>query len=129
MISIYKNFKGLLPLDKNEEDRNSSNAKRLDVQKIINKYPYYRPVMLLKAQNSSLEDIKQKKYIVPCEVTLGQFMYIIRKKIKIRPEQAIFLFIGDRLTNNSSTIGELYEELKSDDGMLYVQYTEENVFG
>lgn len=98
-------------------------------KKIIDKFPTCRPVIVDKYQGSTLPELEKKKYIVPCDITLGQFMYIIRKKIKMRPEKAIFLFIENKLVNNSTTIGEIYESLASEDGLLYMKYSEESVFG
>lgn len=37
------------------------------------------------------------RYLVPADLTVGQFVYVIRKRIKLPPEQAIFIFINDRL--------------------------------
>lgn len=34
---------------------------------------------------------------MPADLTVGQFVYVIRKRIKLPPEQAIFIFINDRL--------------------------------
>ena len=41
----------------------------------------------------------------------------------------LFLFAGDRLLSMSQMIGTLYDQAKSDDGILYVTYCTENVFG
>jgi GABA(A) receptor-associated protein len=34
---------------------------------------------------------------VPADLTVGQFVYVIRKRIKLSPERAIFIFIDNKL--------------------------------
>jgi GABA(A) receptor-associated protein len=43
------------------------------------KYPDRIPVICEKALKSNLEDIDKKKYLVPSDLTVGQFVYVIRK--------------------------------------------------
>lgn len=33
------------------------------------------------------------RYLVPADLTVGQFVYVIRKRIKLSPEKAIFIFV------------------------------------
>ena len=40
-------------------------------------------------------NIEQNKYLVPFDLTMAQFIYIIRKNIKLSSEQALFLFINN----------------------------------
>lgn len=37
------------------------------------------------------------RYLVPAELTVGQFVYMIRKRIKIPDEKTIFMFVNDTL--------------------------------
>ena len=56
-------------------------------------------------------------------------MYIIRKKINITPEKAIFLNINNIMPSSNMLISEAYELYKEKNGMLYVTYSTENTFG
>jgi GABA(A) receptor-associated protein len=49
--------------------------------------------------------------------------------MQIRPEDAIFLFIGNNIPPSSYNIGNLYHKYKDKDGFLYMQYSKENTFG
>ena len=61
---------------------------------------------------------------------MAQFLYIIRKRIKIKPEQSIYLFVGDSvIVAGAQLIGTVYEEHKDLDGFLYTCYSGENTFG
>lgn len=50
-----------------------------------------------KVEKSDISTIDKKKYLVPSDLTVGQFVYVIRKRIKLSPEKAIFIFVDDVL--------------------------------
>ncbi|XP_068695975.1 gamma-aminobutyric acid receptor-associated protein-like 2 [Montipora capricornis] len=97
--------------------------------KIRSKYPDRIPVVVEKAPKSSIQDIDKRKFLVPSDLTVAQFMYIIRKRIQLPPEKAMFLFVNKVLPTTSSTMGAIYEEHKDEDGFLYIAYSGENTFG
>jgi hypothetical protein len=37
------------------------------------------------------------RYLVPADLTVGQFVYVIRKRIKLSSEKAIFIFVKNVL--------------------------------
>lgn len=37
------------------------------------------------------------RYLVPADLTVGQFVYVVRKRIKLSAEKAIFVFVKDTL--------------------------------
>lgn len=53
---------------------------------------------------------------------MGQFVYVIRKRIKLAPEKAIFIFVGDILPATAALMSDIYNEYKDEDGFLYVRY-------
>jgi|688.fasta_scaffold424955_2 GABA(A) receptor-associated protein len=98
--------------------------------RVLSKYPDRRPVICEKLNNQKdLPDIDKKKYLVPYDLTMGQFMYVIRKRINLRPEEGLFLFINNQIITYTSIIGHIYEYSKDPDGFLYVYYAKENIFG
>jgi GABA(A) receptor-associated protein len=48
-------------------------------------------------EKSDIPTIDKKKYLVPSDMTVGQFIYVIRKRIKLSPEKAIFIFVNNVL--------------------------------
>ena len=42
------------------------------------------------------------RYLVPADLTVGQFVYVIRKRIRVSPEQAIFMFVRNVLPPTGS---------------------------
>lgn len=63
-------------------------------KKIRNKYPDRIPVVVEKVPNSQIQDIDKRKFLVPNDISVAQFMWIIRRRIQLPAEKAIFLFLG-----------------------------------
>uniref|UniRef100_A0AAX7VTB9 Gamma-aminobutyric acid receptor-associated protein-like 2 n=1 Tax=Astatotilapia calliptera TaxID=8154 RepID=A0AAX7VTB9_ASTCA len=101
----------------------------IESAKIRNKYPDRVPVIVEKVSGSQIVDIDKRKYLVPSDITVAQFMWIIRKRIQLPSEKAIFLFVDKTVPQSSITMGQLYEKEKDEDGFLYVAYSGENTFG
>lgn len=70
-----------------------------------------------------------KKFMVPKDFTIGEFLCIIRNKLSIGNEKAIFLFIDNNVLSPTSLVGDIYYRHRSTDLILYISYSEENVFG
>lgn len=76
-------------------------------------------------------DIAKRKFIVPQGVTMGQFLYILKKQIKNKDEAStIFLIIDNKniLPLMGDTIGKIYSE-HNDNGFLKLTVSKENAFG
>lgn len=103
--------------------------RKSEAERIRAKYPDRVPVICEKADRSDIPDIDKKKYLVPADLTVGQFHYVIRKRIKLAPEKALFLFSGNSIPPNAALMSTVYEEQKDEDGFLYIQYSGESTFG
>ena len=51
-------------------------------------------VIVEKAPNSQVPDIDKRKFLVPNDISVAQFMWIIRKRVQLPSEKALFLFVG-----------------------------------
>jgi GABA(A) receptor-associated protein len=108
---------------------NPFDKRKQESQRMKDKYPDRIPVIVERATSSELPHIDKKKYLVPSDLTVGQFISVIRKRIKVKPEQAIFIFIGNTIPPTSKVMADIYEEHIDEDGFLYITYNGENVFG
>ena len=97
--------------------------------KIRNKHPDRIPVIVEKAARSDIATVDKKKYLVPANLTMGQFVYVIRKRIDLSPETAIFIYVDNVLPLTSSAMSLIYEDYKDEDGFLHITYSGENTFG
>jgi GABA(A) receptor-associated protein len=111
--------------DKSFESRNA------EATRVREKYPDRVCVICERAPRAgAVGKLDKCKYLVPHSLTVGQFMFIIRKKLNIESSQAIFIFVNDNiLPPTSREMGHLYEEYKDEDGLLYMLYATENTFG
>jgi GABA(A) receptor-associated protein len=107
--------------------------KRLEESsRIRKKYPDRIPIICDKSdnvRNLDIPSIDKKKFLVPIDLTFGQFLYVIRNRMKLPPEKAIFLFVGDSIPASTNIISHIYESKKDKDGFLYIRYSGENTFG
>ena len=99
--------------------------------KMLTNFPDRIPVIVERLANNNLPSMDRKKFLVPCDIVLGQFIQIIRKRINLNPVNAIFTFIGEkhRLFNITELLSTIYTDNKDEDGFLYIYYTSENTFG
>jgi len=110
------------------KDKHSFVKRQEEAQRIREKYPNRIPV-ICECIGGEVPDIDRKKYLVPAELTMAEFLYVIRKRIKISPEKSIFLFVNDTFIAGAQLMGMIYEEHKDLDGFLYTCYSGENTFG
>jgi GABA(A) receptor-associated protein len=54
--------------------------------------------------------------LVPADLTVGQFHYVIRKRIKLAPEKALFLFCSNSIPPNGALVSFLLSSLRWDYG-------------
>merc|ERR1712130_739237 len=98
-------------------------------EKIRRKYPDRVPVIVEKSPKARIGDLDKKKYLVPSDLTVGQFYFLIRKRISLRPEDALFFFVNNVIPPTSATMGSLYQEHHEEDFFLYIAYSDESVYG
>ena len=94
-----------------------------EYQKLYNEYKNRIPII---CENLPL---KKNKFLIQNYFTFGQFLFIIRDKIKCKAEKTIFLFINNIIPSINEQMIILYNKYKDEDGFLYIYYSEENAFG
>ena len=104
---------------------------RIDESKrIMSKFNDRIPIICEKNQlDIYCPDIDKHKYLVPRDITIGQFMFVIRKRINLAANDALFLFINNSIFSSNITINSIYDANKNEDGFLYITYSRESTFG
>ena len=82
-----------------------------------------------RAKGCDLPELPKRKFIVPRDLTLGQFMFVVRKHMTLAPEKALFFFVNNTLAPTSVMMFELYAAHMCNDGALHITYTSESAFG
>lgn len=100
-----------------------------EAARIREKYPDRIPVICEKDPRSDIPPVDKRKYLIPVDLTVGQFIYVIRKRISVPPEKAIFIFVNNTLPPTAALMSTVYEQHKEDDGFMYMAYGGENTFG
>jgi GABA(A) receptor-associated protein len=119
--SVYKNT---FPL----EERKQKSFK------MTSPYPDRIPVIVEMSQSSAnytsyINASHKVKYLVPYDITMGQFIKILRDKIKLESSTALFFFINNKIFPITSSVGNIYKEHADEDGFLYIEFCEESTFG
>ena len=79
--------------------------------------------------DSKLE-LSKNKFIVPRDMTISQFHYILSKKIKKNEKDSLILFVNNILPQQIDTLGSLYNLYKNDeDNYLHITVRKESTFG
>ncbi|KAG6786997.1 hypothetical protein POTOM_008622 [Populus tomentosa] len=109
-------------------------------QDIIAKYPLRVPVVVERYCKTDLPEMEKKKYLVPRDMSVGQFIHILSSRLRLTPGKALFVFVKDTLPQTANIwypsllpaaalMDSVYESLKDEDGFLYMCYSSEKTFG
>lgn len=95
------------------------------------KFPTKIPIIIERYyKEADLPHLDKRKFLVPQELTMCQFVCIIRNRMKIGPSRALYLLVNNRsMIALSRTIAEIYAEHRGLDGFLHVTYASQEVFG
>lgn len=97
--------------------------------RVMEKHPDRVPVIVERKDKTNLPELDKSKYLVPKNITIGQFMFILRTRIKVNKDQAIFVFVDNKLPAVSELISTVYDNHKDEDGFMYMTYAGESTFG
>lgn len=126
--------------------KHTFDKRRKESKKMLGKFDNRIPVIVERDPNSpkDVPFIERNKYLIPSDMTIGGFFYVIRKKLNISKEKALFFFfvsdvdkstekdskrVVTEMMPSSTDFLTLYNEKVANDGFLYMLYTTENTFG
>lgn len=113
------NFRKQIPLEDRINEYNTLHAR----------HPNRIPIILSQNKKTLLPKLLKRKFLVPKSLTIGQFMFSVRKRMKLKPEIGVFMFVRNTIAPNTQDIGTVHEKYKSQDGFLYMIIAGENTFG
>lgn len=114
-----------IPLEKRIQEGN----------KVMSQHPDRIPILVTRAKNCTLlPKLAKEKYLVKVDMTVGQFVSVIRKFLALKSEEAIFIFItkegsGGIIPAMTAPLQNIYNEHKSEDHFLRITYNTESVYG
>ncbi|VDO95945.1 unnamed protein product [Soboliphyme baturini] len=109
----------------------SFEARQAEVSAAKINFPLRLPLVVEKSsRESTLPTLRKIKFLVPPELTVSQFITILRSRMNIKQMESVFLLINGRtVVPMSATLSELYREFSEEDGFLYVTYISQVAFG
>ncbi len=108
-----------------EERKNKSSL-------LLLKYPDKYPIILEKSSKDKyLPRMDKTKLLVSYDMTVANILQLLKKNIKISEHTAIYISVSNKniMLSGSQSISYIYDNYKSDDGFVYLEYCSENVFG
>jgi GABA(A) receptor-associated protein len=112
-------FKMVYSFDKRKQE--SDRIKTLNPDKI--------PVVIERADKTTIQNLKKTKYLIDKDMTIGQLMYFLRRDIKLQSYEAMFLFINNIIPTTGEKVSTVYDKHADKDGFMYITYCGENTFG
>ena len=102
-----------------------------EADRILKEYNNRIPIICESAPNSRLPNIKKVKYLVPSDMTISQFQFIIRRNLDLEEESALYLITSKNITlTGDRTVMEIYNIYKDkEDKFLYLYYASELTWG
>lgn len=102
--------------------------RQAEFKKIETKHPGKIPI-IVERYDRLVPEPDSYRFLTDGSLSLSQFMIILRNRIKLHKEQALYLMIGDVLCTGSQPISQIYKEYKTDCGFLILTLCAENAFG
>ncbi|XP_044198956.1 microtubule-associated proteins 1A/1B light chain 3C [Thunnus albacares] len=111
--------------------RKSFATRKQEVAGIRSKFPNKIPVIIERYEREKfLPPLDKTKFLVPHELTMTQFVTIIRNRMALLPTQAFYLLINNSgLASMSLTMAQVYKDHQDEDGFLYMTYASQEIFG
>lgn len=112
------------------KERLSLKERKRQSDVVLRKHPDRIPIIVERCPtDTTLPIIDRCKYLVPQDFSMGQLLYVVRKRITLAPEMGLFFFVDNQIIATSALLYDVYLNHKDADNFLYILYHGEAVFG
>lgn len=101
----------------------------VNVADVRRRHPNCVLLRMKRRENCTLRPLRRSHFVVPRTLTVGDLMILIRRRLALSPDRALFLLIAGRMVACSQLIAHLDTEENREDGVLTAYFTDENAFG
>ena len=102
--------------------------RKKEFKKINEKYPERIPIVV-DIENGKELFLKRRKFLVERDMIFINFVHIVRKMLKVSPNESLFFLYEGIIPPQTHTLGQIYGERKSEDGFMVLTVAKENTFG
>ena len=122
---MSNNTKFKFKTDHSDEERKNESSR------MLREYPNRVPIICEVAPRSILPPLKKTKYLVPYDMTISQFQFLIRRNLDLNQESALYLITSKGISLiGDKTMMEVYNNYKDKiDNFLYIYYDCEITMG
>ncbi|XP_077522345.1 microtubule-associated protein 1 light chain 3 gamma-like isoform X3 [Amblyomma americanum] len=113
------------------KEQRSLASRKEEVTNIRQRFPSKIPVIVERyAKEKNLPLLDKTKFLVPQELTMSQFVSIVRNRLQISACQSFYLLVDNKsMANLSKTLSDVYADWHDEDGFLYITYASQEMFG
>ncbi|XP_057664839.1 microtubule-associated proteins 1A/1B light chain 3C-like [Diorhabda carinulata] len=133
ILNEVKQFNGITNFNNNVSKKalKTVEVRREEVLAIKNRFPTKIPIIVQRYhKETQLPPLDKAKFLVPQDITMSQFQIIIRNRIRLNPQQALYILVNNKsMTSLTLTISQVYAEHANANGFLYITYASQEVFG
>ncbi|XP_007182488.1 microtubule-associated proteins 1A/1B light chain 3C [Balaenoptera acutorostrata] len=106
------------------KQRKSLATRREEVAGIRVKFPGKIPVIVERyPREMLLPSLDKTKFLVTQELTMTQFLSVIRSRMVLGATEAFYLLVNNRSFRSMNvTMAEIYRDYKDEDGFVYMTY-------
>jgi GABA(A) receptor-associated protein len=119
----------VVPTPKPFKEQHSFEKRVAEAKRIKERYPTRVPIIVQRAHKSNVPMIDKVKFLCPLDLVMSSFTYVIRRRIKLPADEAIFLFVNNTLPPAAALLSQIYQQHADPDGFLYITYSGESTFG
>jgi len=110
--------------------RTTFEERSLESLRIRERFPGRVPIIVERSGKSlDIPLIDKNKFLAPGDLNVSQFLHVVRRRMQLPGEVALFLFVANTLPTTGTLLRELYANYAEHDGFLYMAYSGENTFG
>lgn len=115
----------------NYRERTPLEKRKTEFEKTSAKFPKYVPVIVENSLTDTvIPQLKHTKFLAGKNITVGQFLTLVRNRVNLKSDQAIFIFINNTLPPLGKLMSEIQKEFADPiDGFVYFLLAGESVFG
>ncbi len=109
------------------KEKYSFEKRKTEADRVVTKYPQRVPIIFdCKDKTIQLDKVK---FLVPRDITPQELLLVVKKRLILGKEDALYMFINNVIPPMVSTMGELYDRYKEECGFLYISINKEKAFG